>query len=106
MIFWCQSCGEQHTQPGAAQVTLTHCVKCCGSNFATWPPNQSTLARSEGFREGVEAAARVANRWADAAYHPRHHSQDNARLIAKEIRALSPRETDASIPPPPEAKSC
>jgi predicted nucleic acid-binding Zn-ribbon protein len=38
MIFYCQSCGEQHTQPSPSAVSLTSCSKCGGRNFATWKP--------------------------------------------------------------------
>lgn len=46
MIFWCQSCGEQHTSPHAASANITVCAQCGGSHFATWQPNQSLSLES------------------------------------------------------------
>jgi hypothetical protein len=66
-------------------------------------------ARSEGFREGVEAAAKVCEdqiTGGDYSYLAEHghldHMAQAATNCARAIRALSPRETDASSPPPPE----
>jgi hypothetical protein len=51
MIFWCQSCGEQHTQPHVTSANITTCAKCGGSSFATWKPSPLHSLSQEAVRD-------------------------------------------------------
>src|SRR2546430_6672798 len=56
MVFWCQSCGEQHTSPHVAQANITTCAKCGGQSFATWQPNRQSLGWGKEEKEMMHPA--------------------------------------------------